>query len=218
MHQLPEKTLYGALILSSRHPTVLPNFRHSDFRQHLEGSNNGLVAIRSQFKYPTYQPARNRHYEVHSTAELSEDSASSFVKQFCSGEDLDVRTRISTASFSMSEPGLVCIEQLKPFGLTTLVSTDVEVNFVGVYGSGFEALLWSNVAGFADQLGSADTSASGSLWHYRFETRKNFGVALHSKRLCSRWYRYSQSDTMKEPAKRFQALERSLFSSSAEAL
>jgi hypothetical protein len=191
----------GLMVLSARQPILTPVFSRSDFKHHVEGSNDGLVAIKAPFKKAYFQPARKREYSVSSLLPIEE--AAPIIENISAGES-DIRSRVG--SIICPANNLVCVEQTSPFGFVSILASDVAVYFTGVYTSDYELLLWSN---------SDNLEFDQDAWVYRFVVRSTFSTVLQTKRICARWYRYSQTPTMREPAKRFQALENSMFQNHA---
>lgn len=215
--ELPENSCAGALVLSARNPISIPYFTQSDYHSHVEGSPNGRVAIVSSYPRHVFYPAKNREFFLGSSVEILDQGALELSKNFCSREEegVDLRDRISSTLLGVDyTPNLVCLEQRRPYGVVSVVSRSVETYFLGVYSKSADFLLWSNIKHF-DQL-LLQQNGLEDFWLHRFETRKDFAVVLPSKRLSSRWYRYSQTDSMKDPGRRFQALERSLFNGNTD--
>ena len=215
MYQQPH-SLVGALILSARRPFSLPFFTYEDYQSHIDGSPNGKFAIRASYSEELFLPSKGRDFYVKSSEHLRSDDALTLASQFVlpNEEEMEdsLRTKADRISRQVDHPALVTIEQRRPYGLSVVVSRSVETYFLGIHSESVDFLLWSNCEGLEHEL--QVHRPEENFLTYRFSARKDFGVVLHSKRLASRWYRYQQAPTMREPSRRFQAFERSLFATS----
>lgn len=207
--------LIGALVLGARSSFSLPFFHPEDYQSHVEGSQNGRFAVSATFSNEIFLPSKGRDYYVKSSESLSLDEAAYLTKNVSAREEegdtlRDSISKAASRSTLLSDrPNLCTVEQRRPYGVSAVVSRAVDTYFIGVHSSAVDFLLWSNCDGLENQL--QEYRGLDNFWFYRFLVRSDFGVLLHSKRLASRWYRYSQSNVMRDPAKRFQAFERSLF-------
>lgn len=208
----PPKHLFGAVVLSSKNNKVsLPRYPDHHFQPHVEGSPNGRVFLTADFCTEAFQPTRHRQYVVHSTEDLGSDSTRLVESYLTTSGEEALRVRASTFKLDERGPLAFCIEQTRPFGITTVFSNDLDIHFLGIYSEKKEWLVWSNSPDYEEIIRKEDPSRS--LWIYRFRPRSNFGVSLPTKRICARWFRWSETELLADPAKRFQALENSLFNS-----
>jgi hypothetical protein len=217
--QLADRTLIGALVLSARRSFSLPFFVATDYQSHVDGSPNGRFAVTASHSEEIFLPSRGRDFYVKSSMQCGLEDAARLTEKLASRTDEEATLRVKVARElvpTVDRPNLFTIEQRRPFGMSAVISNSVDTYFLGVHTEAADFLLWSNCDNLEEQL--CDARPLDSFWFFRFVVRRDFGVVLHSRRLASRWYRYGQSSSMKDPAKRFQSIERSLFDPSRSTL
>ena len=219
----PEKFLLGYLVLNASKALELPFIsKDTEVRQHIEGAVNGSVVSISSETYDFYYPQRGRNYTLNSIQNYSsEESRQGVMTAFAnihdkSDVDASFHSNLESSFFdTLQENSLLVIEQHKPFGLNAIFSRGVDLYMFGLHTEEQSLLVWTNLANFEDLL---NRNYGDKFWLYRFRPRRDTTTVIFSRRVCSRWFRWSQQANFRSPAARYPALEKSLFSKSIEPL
>ena len=217
---LPEKSMLGYLVLNASKTPVFPLMPPEvEVNQHIEGSIVGSVVCHASESYPFYYPQRGRNYTLNSVQNYAtEKDMFGIMTGFANIHDKsDVDTSFhSNLEHSLyeqvQENSLLSIEQHRPFGITAIFSKGVDLYMFGLHSKEQSLLVWTNLASFEDML---QREHGDEYFLYRFRARRDVTTVIFAKRVCSRWYRWSQQSAFQSPAARFPALERSLFLKSA---
>lgn len=213
-----DQLLFGFMVLraTQRVPTLPPldrlNFHVES--AHLEGSYygtvvNGCVREPQQFFYPQ----RSRQRRIFSaTAEFYRNNDEAEVaKRFSELEkhhDIE-ETRgpydqlvEDLVQNSIQGPHLLAVDQVGLNASVTLMARNVELRMYGLHAPAFDLLVWTNMSDYSYVLQQYPYDA---VWVHSFEAVNSVCRVLHTKRLCSRWYRWNQNfNTLQS----FAALER----------
>jgi hypothetical protein len=218
-YQLPDKSLLGYMVLSATKTPFFPFMPAGlEVNQHIEGSVAGSVVCHASESHPFFYPQRGRNYTLNSVQNYANEADMSAIMNGFANihdkSDADIDTNFhsnleSSLYDKVQENSLLSIEQHRPFGITALFSKGIDLYMYGLYSEEQNLLVWTNLASFEDLL---QREYGNRLWLYRFRPRRDVTTVLFAKRLCSRWYRWSQQANLKNPAARYPALEKSLFS------
>lgn len=214
--KIPSKFMLGYLVLNCSKAPVLPFMPGGASNQHISGSSNGIVACLSTQVQPAFEPQRGRQYFMYSTSGYPPDTLAGMplLKRFCalhSEQELDLTLQSAVGEVllpSVIENSMVFIEQRSPFGLGIFLTKGVDLFMYGLYSEHQSLLVWTNSSSYEDDL---LREYGNQFWIFRFLPRRDVSAVMFTKRLCSRWYRWSQQSDFKTPAARFPALERILF-------
>lgn len=219
--QLPSSSLLGYLVLNASKtpyfPFIPPNV---EVNQHIEGAVNGSTVCVATESHPFFYPQRGRNYTFNSVQNYHEPEAmkelmSSFANIQENSHDGEAESEGFHGNLHASiydkvqENSLLSIEQHRPFGITAIVSKGIDLQMFGLHTAEQSLLVWTNLASYEDML---QREYGDTFWLYRFRTRRDLTSVIFSRRICSRWYRWSQQPNFKSPAARFPALEKALFS------
>lgn len=216
-----DNLLVGCMVLTSTQATHLPLFSQASLKPHVEGTVNGKVGTIAHTQVgPLFVPQKGRSYFLSASCPVSEDAAkNSFLSELQgdlveSDSEFGVSSRVQDATLRLGGMnGLYSWEQIRPFGFVALSAVNCELYMYGLHSPRVSVLYWTNMdpvsfeARLRDECGNA-------FWFYRFLPRRNLSLVLHTKRICSRWYRWGESPNMRDPSRRFQALETSLVNNS----
>jgi len=203
------REISGCMVLSARQAVALPLFPMASLQGHITGSFNGKVGTTASFQEEVFLPSKGKNFYFSSTSILRREEVVSCVSLVNDTEDqIHFRGSFerSMSSIKWKEPSLISVEQRLPFGFIGLHSVDVNMYMYGIYNSRCSLLYWTNTENFEDLLRQENGK---DFWMYRFRPRKNFSTVLYTKRICSRWFRWSEN--IPETSQRFQALEGSIF-------
>lgn len=199
----------GCLMISATQAISLPLLSSSKLNPHIEGSYNGSVAQDSEFQSSVYVPSKMRSYFVNASVEVKDPTSLVERSLRHSGDTpFDRHFEACCRELDLASPGLVSLEQRTPFGYVGLHSNQVDLFMYGLYNNKCSILYWSAIENLDDVLSQ---EGFNDFWVHRFRPRRNFSTVLYTKRICSRWYRWKES--LKDTSRRFQALERIVFSS-----
>lgn len=214
--------IIGCTVLSSTQATQLPLFSQGALNVHVEGCVHGRVGIRAHCAAgPIYIPQKGRSFYLSSTQDLGEEKTTGIVQAFDnlnlgiqdgSGpeDEKGVANRMLSACLSNNvSAGIVGLEQRSPYGFTVITSLDCELYLYGLHSNRVSVLYWTNMEQESFE-NLVRQECGNTYWFYRFLPRKNQTLVLHTKRICSRWYRWGENPSMRDPSRRFQALETSL--------
>jgi len=218
----------GCMILSSPQATHLPFLTMGSFKSHIEGSVHGSVGQTCSFApQPFFVPQRGRQFFMSSsrpedallldTSLPGEDPPGVRIAKLLSAPDTDedlagqaLVERLSTSVdtlLSDGAPRILSVEQRRPYGFVGLSVSNVNLYMYGVYSDRLAALYWTDVEPETFQS-KLLTEHGNFYWVHRFLVRTNESFVLNTGRLCSRWYRWSESPNTRDFSRRFQALER----------
>ena len=212
----PDKFLLGYLVLNASKTPEFPFISNDvEVRQHIEGSVNGSVISVASESRDFFYPQRGRNYSLNSVQNYaSEDSVQSIMTGFANihdKSDVDASFHGNLEhSFAdkIQDNSLLVVEQHRPFGLNAIFSRSMDLYMYGLYTEDQSLLVWTNLASYEDLL---QRTYGDKFWLYRFRVRRDTTAVIFSRRVCSRWFRWSQQPNFKNPAARFPALEKSLF-------
>lgn len=215
-----ENLIVGCMVLSSTQATTLPLFSQGALNTHVEGYVHGRVGLRGEFRSDQiWLPQKGQAYYMAASTPLKPDTTlkvlTSFDQGSSEGMESDSESRkvsgrlLSSLQDAGVSNGIICLEKRLPFGFIGISALDCELYLYGLHNQRVSVLYWTNLEpeSFEHQL---RLECGNSFWFYRFLPRKNLTMVLHTKRICSRWYRWGETPTMKDPSRRFQALEASL--------
>lgn len=223
-----EQPFVGCMVLSSPKATHLPFLTMGSFNPHIEGSVHGSVGqASSRPAQPFFVPQRGRQFFMTSSreADLSSlvepcadaDPVGVKISKLLSAPDTDedlagqaLVERLSKAVETFlpdSAPRILSIEQRRPYGFVGLSVSNANLYMYGVYSDKLAALYWTDVEPETFQS-KLLTEHGNFYWVHRFIPRNNETLVLNTGRLCSRWYRWSESPNTRDFSRRFQALER----------
>lgn len=213
---VPEKFLLGYLVLNASKTPVFPFIPNDvEMHQHIEGAVNGTVVCLANESHDFYYPQRGRNYTLNSVQNYpTSDSVHGIMTGFANLHDkceVDASFQVNLEHSlykTIQDNSLVVIEQYKPFGLNTIFSRGVELYMFGLHTEDQSLLVWTNLSSYEDLL---QRFYGDTFWLYRFRPRVDVTAVIFSRRLCSRWFRWSQQLNFKSPASRFPALEKSIF-------
>lgn len=213
---VPDKFLLGYMVLNATKAPVLP-FVAASAETHppAEGGINGSVVCLATESQPFYYPQRGRAYTFNSVQNYGEDApVADLMSNFANIHDKNeiegsFHTSLDHQLYPrIKENSLITIEQHKPFGLISIISKGVDLYMFGLHNEFQSLLVWTNLATYEDLL---QRNYGDDFWLYRFKMRRDLTTVIFSRRVCSRWYRWSQQANFKSAASRFPALEKSLF-------
>lgn len=214
--QLPNKSLLGYLVLNASKTPYFPLLPSSvEVNQHVEGSVNGSTVCVASESHQFFYPQRGRNYTLNSVQNYADqESMKDVMTGFAnihesSDADTSFRANLESSLYEkIQENSLLSIEQHRPFGISALISKGVDLYMYGLYTDEQSLLVWTNLASYEDLL---QREYGDKFWLYRFRPRRDVTTVIFSRRVCSRWFRWSQQPTLRNPASRFPALEKSLF-------
>jgi hypothetical protein len=209
--------LFGFMVLRAAHRVpVLPPLDMIPFHiesTHLEGSYSGtVVTAASRVPNQFFYPQRNRKRRIFSATEefyINNDETEvakyfTEIEKYSEQEERDpfdslvenmVHSRIQGAHF-------LSIDQVGLNASVTLMVRNVQMRMYGVYSPAFDLLVWTNLADYPATL---RTYPYDDVWTTSFEPVDDICRVLHTRRICSRWHRWSKEFN---PLQRFAILER----------
>ena len=216
---LPDKSLLGYLVLNASKTPEFPFIpMGTEVNQHIEGSVAGSVVCHASQSHQFFYPQRGRNYTLNSVQNYATeadmfDIMTGFANIHDNSDvDASFHSNLETSLYDKVQTNsLLSIEQHRPFGITALFSKGVDLYMYGLYSEDQSLLVWTNLASFEDLL---LREYQNRFWLYRFRPRCDVTTVVFAKRVCSRWFRWSQQPNFKNPSARFPALEKSLFSKS----
>lgn len=213
---VPSKFLLGYLVLSATKTPEFPFVTHdTDVRQHIEGAVNGSVVNIASETHDFYYPQRGRNYTLSSVQNYADNiDVQPIMTGFANIHDksdieASFQVNLEHSLFkNIQENSLLVVEQHRPFGLNAIFSKGVELYMFGLHTDTQSLLVWTNLDNYEELL---QRNYGDKFWLYRFKPQRDITAVIFSRRVCSRWYRWSQQQNFKSPAARFPALEKSLF-------
>lgn len=213
-----DKMLLGYLVLNATKTPEFPfvNREHTEVRQHIDGAINGSVVNVASEVHDFYYPQRSRNYVFNSVQNYSEFSVvqplmSDFANLHAKTEVVSSFHEVLSENVvdQVQDNSLVVVEQHRPFGMNAIFSRGVELYMYGLHNEHQSLLVWTNLSNYEDLL---VRNYGDKFWLYRFRPRRDVNFVVFSRRVCSRWFRWGQQENFKNPAARFPALERQIFS------
>ena len=209
--------LFGFVVLRASHrvPTLPPLDRipfHVE-SPHLEGAYYGTVVngcTREPQKF--FYPQRSRSRRIFSATEgfyqYNDEGAvaglfSDLEKQ-SEGDEKDSFDSMMEESVHQHivGPHLLAVDQVGLNASVTLMANNIELRMYGLHAPAFDLLVWTNLGDYSYVLQQYPYDA---VWVHPFEPVNNICRVLHTKRICSRWYRWGKDFN---PLQSFAALER----------
>lgn len=210
---------YGMLVLSAKSSTPMPLLSQLSMTDHIPGSVfHGRAGGIAPYKEAILMPSRGRKYIVYSNTEfvdlqgLVHVVSTGSVGAASADDSLDFKTHFRNSCAPYSRPGsLLVVEQVEPFGLIGLNSNEAGLRLYGVYSKMCELLVWSNTPDLERIL----QQSGRREWRiYRFKEHTSLSTVVFPRRVCQRWYRWSES--LPTADLKFQALEVSLLGASQQ--
>lgn len=212
-----DQLLFGFLVLRASHrvPVLPPLDRLPSHVEssHLEGAYYGTVvngASRTPLQF--FYPQRSRNRRIFSATEEfytynDEANVASFFSNLEKTSETEERDPYDLLVGEMVHkrivgPHLLAVDQVGLNANVTLMARNVELRMYGVYSPSFDLLVWTNLADYAQLLRQYPYD---DVWVHPFEPVNDVCRVLHTKRICSRWYRWNKEFN---PLQSFAALER----------
>ncbi len=216
MTQPLHNSLFGYMVLRATHrvPT-LPPLDQTPIKLesvHLEGSYFGTVVNGCNTEPATfYYPQRSRSRRIFSATsgfyEYNDETTIANLYSELEKQDPDEPYDLmveETIQNRIQGPHMLAVDQFGSNANLTLMVRNVELNLYGLHCDDYDLLIWSNINNYASVLYQ---NGLNTMWLYSFKPIENICRVLHTRRICSRWYRWGKDFN---PLQRFAALERML--------
>lgn len=208
--------ILGYVVLSSKKQPELP-FIHLDIERsfHIPGSTNGMFVCTSSERRKLFSPSKSLIYNALSTYGYSSssevDGLMETLQDFPLNQDMETPLYIELHRKlyqQQTQSSCLVLESPTPYGVTVLMANSLQLYLYGLYNKDQSLFVFTNMENYDSLI---QKEFGEKFWIFRFAQRHSTFAVLFTRRVCSRWYRWSQTQLMLPEANRFAALEKSLF-------